>query len=85
MGIIASCILSVIRRAPGVRWIDNLIHRYSVFIHTVTLPFHWSIQTLRYYMPLTVHSFTAAREMIFIKVDEQSTIAVDHGIIDVVP
>lgn len=84
MGIIPSCILSVIRKAPVARRIDNMIHRCSVFIHTLTLPLHWSIRTLRYYMPLTVHSFTAAREMIFIKVDEQGAIAVDHGIIDVV-
>lgn len=84
MGIIPSCILSVIKMAPGVRWINNMIPRCSVLEHTVTLPFLWSIRTLRYYMPLSVHSFTAAREMIFIKVDEQGAIAVDHGIIDVV-
>ena len=84
MGIIPSCILSVIGMEPGVRWIDNMIHRCSVLIHTVTLPFHWSIRTLRYYMPLCVHSFTVTREMIVKKVDKQSAIAVDHGIIDVV-
>ncbi|WP_156477269.1 hypothetical protein [Rossellomorea vietnamensis] len=62
-----------------------MIHRYSVFIHTVTLPFHWSIQTLRYYMPSSVCSFAVTLDMIFKKVDEQGAIAIDHGIIDVVP
>jgi hypothetical protein len=84
MGIIPSCILSVVRMAPGVRWIANMIPRCSVLEHTVTLPFHWSIRTLRYYMPLSVHTFTIAREMIFKKVDEKDPIAVDHGIVDVV-
>lgn len=84
MGIIPSCILSVARVAPGVRWIDNMIPRGSVLIHTVTLPFHWSIQTLRYYMPLSVHSFIVTWEMIFKKVDEQGAIVVYHGIIDVI-
>jgi hypothetical protein len=84
MGIIPSCILSVIRMAPGVRWIDNMIPRWSVLEHTVTLPFHWSIRTLRYYMPSSVCSFAVTLDMIFKKVYEQGAIAVDHGIIDVV-